>query len=190
MAMICRGNGVTGNGWAMGLGAALSLAAWLAAFPGPASAQMFSDRPPPVPPASVPDAPPTGPAMNLAPPSGPAAGPNLPAPLTQPSLNQPTLTQPSISNAPAAMPPPGASTAGQAVLSLTAKYGKDLSVITNGLVWRVFADKPDETGTFKLIREEGGATPNNRLQARRYGRPVRRGLVRVARAGARAVGPA
>ena len=39
----------------------------------PAEAQMFSDRPPPVPPASVPE--PTGPAMNLAPPSGPASDP-------------------------------------------------------------------------------------------------------------------
>ncbi len=177
MAMICRANGVTGNGWANGLGAALSLAAWLAVLAGPASAQMFSDRPPPVPPASVPDAPPTGPAMNLAPPSGPAAGPNLPAPLTQPSL-----TQPSISNAPAAMPPPGASTAGQAVLSLTAKYGKDLPVITNGLVWRVFADKPDETGTFKLIREERGATPNIVLQPGSYVVHVALGLVSATRA--------
>ena len=49
---------------------------------GPASAQMFTDRPPPVPPASVPE--PSGGAMNLAPPSGPASTPSLPAPLTQP----------------------------------------------------------------------------------------------------------
>jgi len=181
MAMICRGNGITGNGRAKGLGAALSVAVWLAVFPGPASAQLFSDRPPPVPPASVPDAP-SGPAMNLAPPSGPAAGPNLPSPLTQPTLNQPTLTQPSISNAPAAMPPPGASTAGQAVLSLTAKYGKDLPVITNGLVWRVFADKPDETGTFKLIREERGATPNIVLTPGSYVVHVALGLVSATRA--------
>ena len=46
------------------------------------------------------------------------------------------------------------------MLSLTARYGKDLPVINGGLVWRVFADKPDDTGTFKLIREERGATPN------------------------------
>ena len=46
----------------------------------PAMAQMFSDRPPPVPPASVPE--PSAPAMNLAPPSGPASSPSLPAPLT------------------------------------------------------------------------------------------------------------
>ncbi|MBI5318485.1 hypothetical protein [Bradyrhizobium sp.] len=174
--MICGGKRVAGVGRARGLGAALSVAVWLVFCPGPASAQLFSDRPPPVPPASVPDAPPAGPAMNLAPPSGPGAGPNLP-----PTLTQPTLTQPSIVNAPAALPPPGASTAGQAVLSLTAKYGKDLPVITSGLVWRVFADKPDETGTFKLIREERGATPNIVLPPGSYVVHVALGLVSATR---------
>src|SRR4051812_218043 len=92
----------------------------------PAAAQMFSDRPPPVPPGLVPD--PTAPAMNLAPPSGPASSPG-PVPL---------LTQPSVAAVPLVVPP-SPSTAGQAVLSLTARYGKDLPVINGGLVWRVFA---------------------------------------------------
>jgi hypothetical protein len=156
---------------------ALLAAVLLALSPDLASAQLFSDRPPPVPPASVPDAPLAGPAMNLAPPSGPGTGPNLPAPLTQP-----TLTQPSIVNTPPAVPPPGATPAGQAVLSLTAKYGKDLPVITNGLVWRVFADKPDENGTFKLIREDRGATPNIVLQPGSYVVHVALGLVSATRA--------
>jgi hypothetical protein len=145
----------------------------LPAMAAPASAQMFSDRPPPVPPAAVPDA---GPAMNLAPPSGPGSIPSLPAPLTQP-----TIAQPSIATVPPVMPPPGASTAGQAVLSLTARYGKDLPVINNGLVWRVFADKPDETGIFKLIREERGATPNIVLPPGGYVVHVTLGLVSAVR---------
>src|ERR1019366_8870225 len=99
------------------------------------------------PPGSVPD---PGSAISLAPPSGPASIPNLPAPLAQPS----------IAAVPPVVPPPGASTAVQAVLSLTARYGKDMPVIASGLVWRVFTDRPDETGIFKLIREEHGATPN------------------------------
>jgi hypothetical protein len=140
---------------------------------GPASAQMFSDRPPPVPPMALPDA---GPAMNLAPPSGPASIPNLPAPLTQP-----TIAQPSTATIPPVVPPPGGSTAGQAVLSLTARYGKDLPVINNGLVWRVFADRPDETGTFKLIREERGATPNIVLPPGGYVVHVTLGLVSAVR---------
>jgi hypothetical protein len=164
-------NGIGRSGRGGSLLPVLALACVLvAAMTASAAAQMFTDHPPPVPPASVPEAP-TGPAMNLAPPSGPASMPNLPAPLTQPS----------IAAVPAVVPPPGASTAGQAVLSLTARYGKDLPVIANGLVWRVFADRPDETGTFKLIREERGATPNIVLPPGGYVVHVTFGLVNAVR---------
>jgi hypothetical protein len=138
-------------------------------MPATVSAQMFTDRPPPVPPASVPE--PSGGAMSLAPPSGPASIPNLPAPLTQPPI--------------AAIPPviasPNTSTAGQAVLSLTARYGKDLPVINSGLVWRVFPDRPDETGAFKMIREDHGATPNIVLPPGSYVVHVAFGLVSAVR---------
>src|SRR5665213_2113594 len=137
----------------------------------PATAQMFSDRPPPVPPASVPE--PSGPAMNLAPPSGPAATPGLPPPLTQPSI---------AAVPPAVVAPQGAAMPGQAVLSLTARYGKDLPAITSGLVWRVFSDRPDESGTFKLIREDRGATPNIVLPPGGYVVHVAFGLVSAVRA--------
>src|SRR6476620_871699 len=85
-------------------------ALWLATalIPGlsaPVSAQLLSDHPPPIPPASVPE---PAPAMNLAPPSGAGAGPSVPAPLTQP-----TIVQPSVATVPPVVPPPGASTAGQ-----------------------------------------------------------------------------
>ncbi len=136
----------------------------------PAAAQMFTDRPPPVPPGSVPD---PGSAINLAPPSGPASVPNLPPPLTQP----PVAALP-----PAAAPPSGTSTPGQAVLSLTARYGKDLPAIGNGLIWRIFSDRPDETtGTFKLIREDRGATPNIVLPPGNYVVHVTFGLVSAVR---------
>src|SRR5882757_7505853 len=144
---------------------ALVLAGLMAlAFPNPSRAQFFSDRPPPVPPSSIPDAP-AGGAISLAPPSGPASAPNLPAPLTQPPVTA----------------PPIASTPGQAVLSLTARYGKDLPVINGGLVWRVFTDRPDESGTFKLIREERGATPNIVLPPGGYVVHVTLGLVSAVR---------
>jgi hypothetical protein len=135
---------------------------------------MFSDRPPPVPPAAVPE--PSGPAMNLAPPGGPASIPSLPPPLAQPSL-----TQPSIAAVPPVVAPQGAAAPNQAVLSLTARYGKDLPVIGNGLVWRVFADRPDETGTFKLVREDRGATPNIVLPPGGYVVHVAFGLVSAVR---------
>src|SRR5437762_5411169 len=111
--------------------------------PASVSAQFFSDRPPPIPPASVPE-PPAGPAMNLAPPSGPAPIPNLPAPLTQPS----------IAALPSAAPPPVAAAPNQAVLALTARFGKDQPPITGGLVWRVFPDRAGEDGEFKLVFRE------------------------------------
>jgi hypothetical protein len=68
------------------------------------------------------------------------------------------------------------------VLSLTARYGKDLPIINGGLVWRVFADKPDDTGTFKLLREERGATPNIVLPPGNYVVHVALGLVGAVRA--------
>jgi hypothetical protein len=149
----------------------LALAAMLiSAMAGPAGAQMFTDQPPPVPPAAVPD---PGGAISLAPPSGPGSGPNPPAP----TLTQPSIVQPSI----AAVPPVAAPAPNQAVLSLTARYGKDLPVINNGLVWRIFTDRPDENGTFKLIREERGATPNIVLPPGGYVVHVSFGLVSAVR---------
>jgi hypothetical protein len=142
----------------------------VAAIPTAVSAQMFTDRPPPIPPASVPE-PPAGPAMNLAPPSGPASIPNLPAPLTQPS----------IAAMPPVVTPQGAAAPNQAVLALTARFGKDLPQISNGLVWRVFSDRPDETGNFKLIREDRGATPNIVLPPGNYVVHVALGLVSAVR---------
>ncbi len=68
------------------------------------------------------------------------------------------------------------------MLSLTARYGKDLPVISSGLVWRVFSDRPDETGTFKLIREDRGATPNIVLPPGGYVVHVAFGLVSAVRA--------
>jgi hypothetical protein len=140
-----------------------------------ARAQLFSDRPPPVPPASVPD---PGGAVNLAPPSGGgSATPTLPPSLAQPA--SPTLP-PAVTSVPPAAPL-GAATPGQAVLSLTAKYGKDMPPITSGLVWRVFADRPDESGTFKLIREDRNATPNIVLPPGNYVVHVAFGLVSAVR---------
>ena len=180
MAMISGGNGIVGFGlgrWPFPAQAfALILAVvFTAALAAPASAQMFQDRPPPVPPAAVPDVQ-TPPAMNLAPPSGTGAIPAAPPP-----LNQPTIVPPSIATIPPA-PAPAVAVPNQGVLALTARYGKDLPVINGGLVWRVFADKPDDTGTFKLIREERGATPNIVLPPGNYVVHVALGLVSAVRA--------
>jgi hypothetical protein len=79
--------------------------------------------------------------------------------------------------APVAAAPPS-----QAVLALSARYGKDLPPISNGLVWRIFPDRPDETGTFKMLREDRGATPNIVLPPGNYVVHVSLGLVSAVRA--------
>jgi hypothetical protein len=154
----------------------LALAISLAVLVTPARAQLFSDHPPPVPPASVPD---PGAAVSLAPPSGPGAGPP-PASAAGPASLPPVLTQPSIAAVPPAAPPGGAP--GQAVLALSARYGKDMPAVNGGLVWRIFADRPDETGTFKMIREDRNPTPNLVLPPGSYVVHVALGLVSAVRA--------
>jgi hypothetical protein len=110
--------------------------------------------------------------MNLAPPSGLAPIPSLPPPVTQPS----------VAAVPPVIAPQGAVAPGQGVLALTARYGKDLPVISSGLVWRVFSDRPDEAGTFKLVREDRGATPNIVLPPGGYVVHVTFGMVSAVRA--------
>src|SRR5271154_4144909 len=103
----------TGRGWRWRLTPMLALLLGFV-LAAPVSAQFFSDRPPPVPPANVPE-PPAGPAMNLAP-TGPASIPSLPSPLTQP---------PAVTAVPPVVAPTGAAAPNQAVLALTARFGKD-----------------------------------------------------------------
>jgi len=152
----------------------LALVILLAVSAAPVRAQLFSDHPPPVPPATVPD---PGAAVSLAPPSGPGAGPPPPA-AGVPSSLPPVLTQPSI----AAVPPtPPGGAPGQAVLALSARYGKDMPAVNGGLVWRIFADRPDDTGTFKMIREDRNPTPNLVLPPGNYVVHVALGLVSAVR---------
>jgi len=88
------------------------------------------------------------------------------------------MTQPSIVPPPA---PPAAAIPSQGVLSLSARYGKDLPVVNAGLVWRIFPAHPDETGTFKMIREDRSATPNIVLPPGNYVVHVALGLVSAVR---------
>ena len=67
------------------------------------------------------------------------------------------------------------------MLALSARYGKDMPVVNGGLVWRIFADRPDETGTFKMIREDRNPTPNLVLPPGSYVVHVALGLVSAVR---------
>ncbi|HEY4738318.1 MAG TPA: hypothetical protein VIH63_13085 [Xanthobacteraceae bacterium] len=170
--MTSGGDGSRGFSRGVGLLPALVLVL-LSALVTPARAQLFSDRPPPIPPALVPD---PGAAVSLAPPSG-SVPPSTPA---APALPAPG-TQPSMAAVPPAVVPQGAAAPGQAVLSLSARYGKDLPTINGGLVWRIFSDRPDDTGTFKMIREDRNPTPNIVLSPGNYVVHVALGLVSAVR---------
>ena len=136
------------------LRAAIFIAAlWI---PQPASAQWGNSIfGPPVPPASIPSVP-TPPAISLAPPGGgggvASPGPNAPASVLTPSNTTPVQ----------AIPP------GQVPLFLGARFGPEPPAITAGLVWRIYSDKPDTNGTFKLVKEEKSASPTLVLPAGGY----------------------
>ena len=48
---------------------------------------------------------------------------------------------------------------GQVALMVNARFGRDPLPITGGLHWRIYPDKPDTTGVFRLLREERAAAP-------------------------------
>ena len=48
---------------------------------------------------------------------------------------------------------------GQVALAVSARFGRDPPAVTGGLVWRVYNEKPDANGAFKLIREDRTASP-------------------------------
>jgi hypothetical protein len=130
------------------LAKAVFAAGWLAlaAMPQLAHAQSASDPfAPPRPPADIPGVPPT------AAPSGPNVGP--PTPL----LPSAPVTPPPAVAAPVPSPPPPPPT--QASLAVSARFGREPPVINGGLVWRVYPDKPDPGGGFRLIKEDRSATP-------------------------------
>lgn len=73
--------------------------------------------------------------------------------------------------APAVIAPPGPNPAtvqtqsqvvpaGQVVLALSARYGRENPTqINGGLVWRVYPARPDQTGAFRPVKEDKSATP-------------------------------
>jgi hypothetical protein len=86
--------------------------------------------------------------MSLAPPGGAVVSspPNASAPAAAPSGSAPAQGAPAIP-------------AGQVPLMLAARFGPEPPGITAGLLWRIYSDKPDQNGVFRLIKEEKAAAP-------------------------------
>ena len=120
-------------------------------------------------------------AQGFMPPGGPAsAAPSVALP-QQPTVANPNplqLTPPAASQ-PASLPtpPPPAQAqgmqpasvssvpavpmvpAGQVALMVSARFGRDPPSIGAGLHWRIYPDKPDANGVFRLLKEERAAAP-------------------------------
>lgn len=108
--------------------------------------------------------------------AGPEAGgpmPLAPGGTLAPPL--PPATQPLAQVVPAVPP-------GNVVLAVSARYGRDSPPITGGLIWRVYAAKPDSTGVFHLIKEDKAAAPTFVLPPGNYVVHASLGLASAARA--------
>jgi len=71
--------------------------------------------------------------------------------------------------------------AGRVALAVAARYGRDAPLISGGLVWRVYAAKPDAAGTFPLLKEDHAAAPTFVLPPGNYVVDASLGLANVAK---------
>jgi hypothetical protein len=129
------------------LGAAVSCIV-AAALCGPALAQSL------MPPGSDALAPtaqaPGSPGTSLISPNGPQASPPAPAAPAPPSPAAPLMqAAPMVPTVPV----------GQVALVVSARYGRDPPAIASGLIWRIYTDKPDPSGQYRLLKEDRNAAP-------------------------------
>jgi hypothetical protein len=92
------------------------------------------------------------------------------------SIVTPAPLAPSVAQAVPAVP------AGRVALAVSARYGHDAAPINSGLIWRVYAAKPDATGVFRLIKEDRGAAPTFVLPPGSYVVHASLGLASAAKA--------
>jgi hypothetical protein len=71
--------------------------------------------------------------------------------------------------------------AGEGVVVAQARYSREAGVINGGLHWRVYADKPDQNGVFRLLKEDTTPQPTFVLPAGSYIVHVAFGLASMAK---------
>jgi hypothetical protein len=64
--------------------------------------------------------------------------------------------------------PPANLKSGEGAIIAAARYTNEGSIINGGLHWRVYADRPDQTGAFRLIKEDTSPQPTFVLPAGNY----------------------
>src|SRR6266702_2506047 len=167
--MVARGQGTAGCRWWFA-----ALFAVAALIPEEVSAQstdpMFA---PPRPPAPI-GSPAPPPAVGLVTPGSPTV-------VTPPVAAPPAVAAPAAAPAPPAaqssldVPP------GQVALMVSARFGRDPPAIPGALHWRVYADKPDANGVFRVIKEDRAASPTFVLPPGGYVVDVSFGLANLAK---------
>ena len=135
----------------------------------------------------------TGQASQLQAPSNnpvpPADIPNVPQPAPGPTILVPgVFPPPPPQTAPLAQPPspPPQGNAnlrpGEIALHAMARFGRDAPQITHGLHWRVYSDRPDQHGGFRVIKEDRSAQPTFALPRGGYVVHVSFGLASAVKA--------
>ncbi len=167
--MVARGQGTAGCRWWFA-----ALFAVAALIPEEVSAQstdpMFA---PPRPPAPI-GSPAPPPAVGLVTPGSP-------------TVVTPPVAAPPAGAVPAApAPPPAAQSSlvvppGQVALMVSARFGRDPPAIPGALHWRVYADRPDANGVFRVIKEDRAASPTFVLPPGGYVVDVSFGLANLAK---------
>jgi len=113
--------------------------------PGPAQLQApgpMSQGQNPIPPADIPNVPQPAPGPTII---APGVFPPPPTPLVQPP-------SPPIQAGPTLRP-------GEVVLSAVARFGREAPQITSGLHWRIYPDRPDANGAFRIVKEDRSSQP-------------------------------
>jgi hypothetical protein len=77
--------------------------------------------------------------------------------------------------------PPANVRTGEGAILASARYGTDGAPINGGLHWRIYADKPDQAGGFRLLKEDTSAQPTFVLPAGTYIVHVAFGLASAAK---------
>ena len=77
--------------------------------------------------------------------------------------------------------PPANMKAGEGAVFASARYSNNGTAINGGLHWRVYADKPDSSGVFRLLKEDTSALPTFVLPAGSYIVHVAFGLASTAK---------
>jgi len=115
----------------------------------------------PLPPAPAETLPPPAPERQSPQPTGPSARPHPRQPQQQ---QQPGLVPPAMGG-----------------IALAARFGRDGQPINAPLHWRIFADQPDNTGQFRVLKEDRSPGPSFVLPPGNYIVHVAFGLANVAK---------